>query len=55
MRLGMFVRCARDCLVSCVVPPQFRTDTGAFLEGSQGLQRDPLRKGDAPFVALVNA
>ena len=55
MRLGMFVRCACYCLVSCVVSPQLRSDTGAFLKRCQGLQRDPLRKGDAPFVALVNA
>ena len=51
----MFVRGARDCLVSCVVSPQFRSDTGAFLEGSQRLERDALRKGYFPFVALVSA
>ena len=51
----MFVRGARHCLVSCVVSPQLRRDTGAFLEGCQGLQRDALRKGYFPFVALVHA
>ena len=51
----MFVRGARDCLVSCVVFLQLMGDTSAFLERCKGLQRDPLRKGDAPFVALVNA
>ena len=51
----MFVRGARHCLAPRVVSPQLRSYTGAFLEGSQGLERDALRKGYFPFIALVSA